>query len=568
MHPKKIVKIVFCILLLQTMMPNFTSLNAQVQSHQSTVIDFLSRMAQKGKIEFNDFIKPVDRKIIFQKLEELQNQRNDLSAIERKELDFFIIDFALENSKVIHIGSGLADTGLGKNLYSGPQFISFKKLKSNPSSQQHLIAYKDNHFGIIVDPVGNVTMQSSNGKSNSIQGKGFQLFGYVGKRIGFQLSFMDINEQGGFDSLRVDNELPGFVRKETTNPKILNYSQMNATLSYRLNKGMITVGQDQNVMGYGKYGNLVLSDKAPAYPFYALNYQPSAWLKFNYMHAWLESGVLDTRATYDLNNKVYGGVRQQYLPKFFATHSVEIAAMKGLKINLGESIMYSENLQLAYMLPVTFFKAFDNQKYADNILTGSNGQFFFGFSSRNQIRNTHLYGQWMIDEIRLSTAFNSGKSRNQLGYQLGASVTDLFLNYLTFNAEYTRLNPFMYRNFIAAQNYSNANYSLGDWMGSNADRIFLSAKYHPKANLTLEAFAFMLRKNGEGSLETQYFAEPQPKFGFNPQYKRTKMGLNAQYQLWHNLSLNFSYTNTFQKPAIGKGKWFSDLSLGVCWNKF
>jgi len=128
MHPKKIVKIVFCILLLQTMMPNFTSLNAQVQSHQSTVIDFLSRMAQKGKIEFNDFIKPVDRKIIFQKLEELQNQKNDLSAIERKELDFFIVDFALENSKVIHIGSGLADTGLGKNLYSGPQFISFKKL--------------------------------------------------------------------------------------------------------------------------------------------------------------------------------------------------------------------------------------------------------------------------------------------------------------------------------------------------------------------------------------------------------------------------------------------------------
>ena len=88
MHPKKIVKIVFCILLLQTMMPNFTSLNAQVQSHQSTVIDFLSRMAQKGKIEFNDFIKPVDRKIIFQKLEELQNQK-DLSEIEQKELQFF-----------------------------------------------------------------------------------------------------------------------------------------------------------------------------------------------------------------------------------------------------------------------------------------------------------------------------------------------------------------------------------------------------------------------------------------------------------------------------------------------
>ena len=556
MHPKKIVKIVFCILLLQTMMPSITPLNGQVQSHQSTVIDFLSRMAQKGKIEFNDFIKPVDRKIIFQKLEDLQAQK-DLSAIEQNELQFFIAGFALENPSIKTIGKSVS-----------PQFFLIKQLKSNPTIQQHLITYKDNDFGIIVDPVGNFTMQKRNGKTNIIQGSGFQLAGYAGKRIGFQLSIMDINEQGRYDSLRMDNELPGFVRKETTNPKILNYSQMNATLSYRLNKGMITVGQDQHVMGYGRYGNIVLSDKAPAYPFYALNYQPSSWLKFNYMHAWLESGVLDTRASYDLNNKVYGGVRQQYLPKFFATHSVEIAAMKGLKINLGESIMYSENLQLAYMLPVTFFKAFDNQKFADNILTGSNGQFFFGFSSRNQLRNTHLYGQWMIDEIRLSTAFNSGKSRNQLGYQLGASVTDLFLTYLTFNAEYTRLNPFMYRNFIAAQNYSNANYSLGDWMGSNADRIYLSAKYHPKANLSIEAFAFMMSKNGQGSIEAQYFAMPQPKFGFDPQYKRNRFGLNAQYEVWNNLILNCSFANTYQKPTIGNGKWFSDASLGICWNKF
>ncbi len=569
--PKLVLAI--CIVLL-FVSPAMNTLHAQVQAHQTTVVDFLSRMAQKGKIEFNDFIKPIDRKIIFQKLTELQNQK-DLSAIEQKELAFFIAGFVLENPTIEWIGKGeiktntkLNSSNIKNESSSTPVFFSFNKLKSNPATQQHLLTYKDNNFGIIVDPVGNLTLQSRNGKSNTIQAKGFQLAGYAGKRIGFQMSFIDINEQGRFDSLRMDNELPGFVRKETTNPKILNYSQMNASLSFRLNKGMITVGQDQQVLGYGRYGNIVLSDKAPAYPFYKLDYQPSKWLKFNYMHAWLQSGVLDTRATYDLNNQVYGGKRQQYLPKFFATHSVELAPMKGLKLNLGESIVYSENLQLAYMLPVTFFKAFDNQKYADNILAGSNGQFFFGFSSRNQIRNTHLYGQWMIDEIRLGTVFSSGKSRNQLGYQLGASVTDLFAQYLTFNAEYTRLNPFMYRNFIAAQNYSNANYTLGDWMGSNADRIFVSAKYHPKANLSLEAFAFMLRKNGEASIESQYFAEPQPKFGYDPQYKRTKMGLNVQYEVWNNLILNLTYAKTFQKPTIGNGKWFTDASFGICWNKF
>ena len=127
MHPNKIVKIAFCILLSFTMTFSYVHLHAQVQSHQTTVIDFLSRMAQKGKIEFNDFIKPIDRKVIFQKLTELQNQKG-LSAIEQKEVDFFIAGFVLENPTIIHIGSNLADTSEVKNRYSGPQFFEFKKL--------------------------------------------------------------------------------------------------------------------------------------------------------------------------------------------------------------------------------------------------------------------------------------------------------------------------------------------------------------------------------------------------------------------------------------------------------
>ena len=68
MYLKKIVKIVFCLALVYAAASVFTVAHAQVQSHQTTVINFLGRMAQKGKIEFNDLIKPIDRKIIFQKL--------------------------------------------------------------------------------------------------------------------------------------------------------------------------------------------------------------------------------------------------------------------------------------------------------------------------------------------------------------------------------------------------------------------------------------------------------------------------------------------------------------------
>ena len=50
---------------------------------------------ESAKIEFNDFVKPIDRKIIFQKLSELQSQK-DLSEIEQKEY-FFTCMISLES---------------------------------------------------------------------------------------------------------------------------------------------------------------------------------------------------------------------------------------------------------------------------------------------------------------------------------------------------------------------------------------------------------------------------------------------------------------------------------------
>lgn len=531
---------------------NFNKLSAQTVTHQQYLVSYLEIMAQKGFIDFNDLIKPVDRKQVFTLLQSLQNNPK-LNSVEKQELAFFINGFKLEDSTYM------------PNSKVAPSFKHFFK---KPKDEQYLFLYKDQNFGFILDPMLQINEQVVNGNSVSAQALGFQLMGYAGKRIGFQMSYQDFNERGRFDATRMDNDLPGIVRKQTTDPRLLNYSQMNATLSYRLNKGNIIVGQDQNIYGYGKSGNMVLSDKAPAYPFFAINYQPTSWFKFNYMHAWLQSGVVDSAASYGIGNSVYGGMREKFIPKFYASHSVEFTVMKGLKINVGESIVYSDKLELAYLLPITFFKAFDNQKFNDNILAGSNGQLFMGFSSRNQLPRTHLYGQLFIDEIRIGTLFNSGQSRNQVGFQTGVSIADFLFPNLTAAAEYSRINPFVYRNFIPAQNYTNSNYALGDWMGNNADRIWLSAKYRPKANLVLTGYMMLMSKGGAGSIEQQYFAQPQPSFGFDPQYKRNKLGLEASYSLWNNVQFRMAFANTYQRPNNGPRKTLPEASLGVYWNKF
>ena len=524
---------------------------AQVFTHQQTVVAYLERMAQKGAIEFNDLMKPVDRATVFSLLNQLQQNKN-LTKIERDELTFYISYYSFDNLEKAYIPKSLT---------------VFKQIKKNLFKEPHILNYSDDNFRLMVDPLAEIGFQGSK-KTSQLISTGFQMMGYAGKRIGFQLSVRDVNETGDYDSLRIDNTLMGFNRKQTINTNLLSYSQFNANLSYRFNKGMITVGQDQNVLGYGKTGNLVLSSKSPSYPYYRFQYNPTKWMSVNYMHAWLQSGVIDSLKSYGTGNSVYGGQRESFIPKFYAIHFVEVRPMKGLSVHLGESIVYTDQLEPAYLMPLTFFKAYDNNKYNDKITTGANGQFFMGISSRNQIPKTHLYAQLFIDEIRVSNIFNSTKSRNQIAYQIGASVTDIGLPYLTLTAELNKVYPFVYRNFLPAQNYSNSNYPLGDWMGSNADRIELIANYHPKPRLNLRAYYRMMAKGGAGSIEQQYFLTPSPIYGFDPQYKTNKFSFESSYELYSNVNILFGYSAYQMKPLLQNPITSDMVNIGLVFSPY
>ena len=504
-------------------------------------------MSQKGYVEIYDLVKPLERSKIFSILTELQSK--NLTKLERNEVEFYLQLYKFDDLN---------------STFKNPNFSYFKHQEKFGAP---VVAYIDKDFRLIGDPQIEITKNMST-KNSTLTSTGFQLMGYAGKRVGFAIDYRDVNETGAFDSVRLDNNLPGINRKQSTQKNLLNYSQFNATINYKLNKGMVSVGQDQNIIGYGKMGDVVLSNKAPSYPFVKLLYAPTPWIQFNYMHAWLQSSILDSSQFYSLGNTVYGGKRQEYIPKFLATHFIELKLMKGLVINLGESIVYTDKLELPYLVPISFFKAYDNSKSGNNISAGANGQIFMGVSSKNQLPKTHLYGQLFIDEIRVGSIFNETSSRNQWAYQLGASITDIIIPGLTLNAEYTRVKPFVYRNFIPAQNYTNSTYSLGDWMGANADRTYLSAFYKPNAKTGIKAFYMYSFKGSEGTVEQQYFAEPQPSFGFDPQYKLNQMGMEGYYQLYNNFQFKFSIINTAQTPYLKASKAFTVSSIGFCWSAF
>lgn len=504
-----------------------TKLNAQAvyENHHAEIYNYLGRMAQKGIINFEDHIRPLSRDYLNACLDSVNLKKSVLSKIEKQELDFYIQEYNTINSN--------------KKLTTNQ--VQF--LKKDVAGRWRSMYAKSAIASIYLDPVFSAAAVEGPSQSYKQVSSGLHFFGTAGKHFGFNFFFNDVNLEGkGFDTTRINSPETGFVRKDTSNIKSLNFSEFRGSINYTFKNGSISFGQDHLLYGYGENGRVVLSDKAPNFPFLRFDYSPFSWLRFNNTHAWLNSKIVDTNKTYGTGNELFGGIRQQFIPKFMAMHSVLIKAAKGLDISAGESVIYSDRLDIGYLIPVMFFKVYDNMVNNSHIQAGSNSQLFLNMSSRNQLKNTHLYTSVFIDEIRVATMFDKSKSRNQLGYTLGGSITDFPFSYLTFNAEYTHINPFVYNNLIPAQTYTNQGYLLGDWMGNNADRLLFAVKYNPIAKLKCMIRYQALRKGSGGNLVDQYLQEPQPTFLYGNQTSKNELYMSARYELFNGLIFNGWYS--------------------------
>ena len=501
------------------------------ENPNSQVYGYLNRMAQKGLIQLNDLIKPINRVDIQFALNELSSKKGQLTLIEKLELNFYLQEY--------------------KPLNGRDSIVQI--IKKDVNNRWRFFNIVNSNFELHADPVIGINRITTNNKNTNQLSSGFEIWGAMGKNKnwGYQVYYIDFTETGNIISNNLnESPLPGRILVGTQNTNSINYSDIRASLNYQFKNGNISVGKDNITWGYGENGNIVLSNKVPSYPYIRLDYNPIKWLSFNYTHAWLNSNITDSSLSY-LNNsgRLDNDKRILFVQKFMATHSIQITPMKGLNIAIGESIIYSDKMDPGFLVPLNLFKFYDNNRSNYLIEAGSNGQYFFSINSRNQLKNTHLYGSLFIDEIKVSAIFDKKEKRNQLGYTLGASITDLLIPYLTFGTEYTRVNPFVYNNLIPAQTYTSYGFNLGDWMGNNFDRTVLYARYNPLPKFQLYGRIQKIRKGGSGSIYEQYVMQPQPAFLNNVVYNRTDWLLQIRYQWINNLYLNSS-VEKFQRSNI------------------
>ena len=509
----------------------------------SEVHPFLYRMAQKGFIDYNDLIKPINRVNVLNVLNILKQKDTSLSIVEKKELNFYLQE------------------------YTRPLKEQISLFKKDQNKRWRAGAIVENDFEFYIDPLLSINNFSGTNKNIKQLSNGFELWGTAGKNknLGYQVYYRDYIETGTVNNnFREESATPGNILIGAKSDNKINYTDIRANINYSFRKSNISFGKDNIVWGYGENSNIVLSNKAPSYPYIRLDYKPLPWLNFNYTHAWLNSNIADSSLSYFTNTgRIDNDFRLVFVQKYLATHSIELQAMKGLNIAIGESIVYSDKIDPGFLIPINLFKFYDNNRSNYLIEAGSNGQYFLSVSSRNQIKNTHLYSTLFIDEIKVSSIFNKTESRNQLGFNFGGSITDVLIPYLSLGVEYTRVNPFVYSNLIPAQTYSSYSYSLGDWMGNNFDKSILYAKYSPIAKLKLVARYQKIRKGGAGTIYEQYTAQPQPNFLFDYIKTRSDIFLQGRYEFINNIYLNSSLTLMQTKMNNGNLVKDNTYELGI-----
>lgn len=498
------------------------------------VYSFLARLSQKSILQFDDQIRPASRKYIAQKLLEASQNSNELTSLEKEELEFYSKDFKREFDFLSDVNS---------------DSIKMVIVGFNEGNRLRLFSYKDKLFSLNVSPILGLKIGSRDNEKLTHIWNGIYAYGYIDDFLGFSFDFRDNSESGKtIDKLKNFTPITGVEAKSSITAPLfsknkMDYSEINTVIATDWSWGSFAIGKDFMEWGYGESGLLVVSQKAPSFGFIRLDIKPVDWLRFNYMHGWLSSGILDSSSIF--YNQT-GGISFSFTDKFIASHTLIITPLKGLDISLGESIIYDEELEYLYLIPIMFFRLADYEISRQLNAAGGNAQFFFAVSSKGHISNTHLYGTLFIDEITIGGLLDSYKQRNQLGFTLGGAITDLPIENLTAKIEYTKIYPFVYRHYIQTTDYQSARYSLGHWMGHNSDLIYGSLNYRIFRGLQATVWGQYVRKGGDGNVQQQYNIQPQPPFLFGLRKNYSYLGAEIKYEYTHELfaKLNFQTTKS------------------------
>ena len=486
------------------------------------VYEFLEELASIKLIQLNSAVLPLSRKEIYNLLEQAGTDSTKLNKRQYKELKFYKQEFSKDGPG--HHGIDY----LFKGVKKGDMFPLKKRTKN-----YDLFHYKDSLFNITVNSRFGGEGWWTNGELYFERVAGAQIYGNITEYFTFYADIRDYHPSVKLSDGTYLNQRLGANYKSD-----LDFSEMRGGIAASTKWGYLGIVKDHVKWGSSYNGSNIFSGRTPSFPMIKLHLNPVKWFSFDYIHAWLISDVIDSAASYPS-----GSVNREIMrPKFLAANMFTVRPLKGLHFSFGNSVVYSDQFNAVYLIPFLFYKSVDhtlNSTGVGNNLRGQNSQMFINLVSR-QIKYLQLYTSVFVDEIKLSTIFKPSKSRNHVSWKAGFRFTSPGKVNASLIFEYTRNQPFTYQHFISTTTFESNSYSLGHYLGTNAEEYHVAIVYKPISRLRIKTVYTLVMKG-----ETPVYSNGSDGEGFGlierEIFKRHEVNCEVSYQVAHNISTGFSY---------------------------
>ncbi|MBQ8833055.1 MAG: hypothetical protein IJ000_06140 [Paludibacteraceae bacterium] len=467
--------------------------NIPVPLTQVKLYDFLDELLADGVLVHQTAVRPYSRKQVATMLLEAQAADTLLNIRQKKDLAFYLNEYALERDTMVSNYVQYTDHSTYNVSLADPQF-SYRS--------------KDNMFKMRLRPIlgGKLLMSKKGVIFHRWYGAELQMD--IAKHLSIWGSLRDNSWSGDWLNktyFPTDNDRrlgacihygasqlqPALMPIAGVQYKEANYggdfSDSKGGISLYTWWGSISVQRENIRWGDAYHASNILSGRAPAAPMISLQLTPCKWFQFDYFHAWLVSNVVDS--TYYYVEETTNGTVRNYRPmnKFMAANMFTFTPIKQLSISFGNSIIYAErSIQAAYFIPIAFYKSLDHLLTKGVRTQNQNSQAFASLSVR-PVEHLHLYGSMFVDEIKFSRFKPSNKENNPLSYLVGFNWSGWPVKGLSLKAEFVRSYIASYIHSIEALDYTTNSFDMGHYLGDNAQSIYAELAYRPIRGMLIKA---------------------------------------------------------------------------------
>ena len=468
--------------------------NIPVPLTQVKLYDFLDELLTDGVVVHQTAVRPYTRVQVAKMLTEAQAADTLLNVRQKKDLAFYLNEFALERDTMVSNYVQYTDHSTYNLSLADPQFSyrsknSMFKMRLRPILGGNFIMSKK---GVIFHRWYGAELQMDIAKHLSIWGS-LRDNSWSGDWLSKMYFPTDNDRRLGarihYGASQVQPALmpiAGVQYKEASYGG--DFSDSKGGISLYAWWGSISLQRENIRWGDAYHASNILSGRAPAAPMISLQLTPCKWFQFDYFHAWLVSNVLDSTYYY-LENTTNKGVQvKNYRPmnKFMAANMFTFTPIKQLSFSIGNSIIYAEQtIQAAYLIPIAFYKSLDHLLTKGVYTQNQNSQAFASVSVR-PVEHLHVYGSFYLDEFSLKRLKPSNKENNPISYLVGFNWSGWPIKGLSLKGEFVRSYIACYTHSIDALTWQSNSFDMGHYLGDNAQSIYAELAYRPIRGLLVK----------------------------------------------------------------------------------